>query len=84
MFADDAALSSDTVSWLQSQLNILKSFCDNFKLSVNVEKTKVVVFKRGGNLAAKEKCFFLNGNRIETVNGFTYVGIYFNNRLSFF
>ena len=36
----------------------------------------------GGNLASRKKWKF-NGSQIETVNGFTYVGIHFTYRLSF-
>ena len=46
MFADDLALMADTVGELQSQLNLLSDFCQNYKLKVNESKTKVVVFKK--------------------------------------
>ena len=83
MFADDIALLADTVSGLQKQLNTLESFCENSKLKVNITKTKVVVFKRGGQLARREKWFY-KGNQLEIVNDFTYVGSLFTNRLSLY
>lgn len=83
MFADDIALISDTVVGLQKQLNILNQFCEHSKLAVNILKTKVLVFKRGGQLASKEKWTY-GGTQLETVNGFIYVGIYFTNRLSMY
>jgi hypothetical protein len=81
MFADDIAFIADTISNLQKQLNILQSFCDQSKLKVNVNKTKIVVFKRGGQLSRRERWTY-NNNEIEVVSGFTYVGVYFTNRLS--
>ena len=53
MFADDIALISDTVIGLQMQLNCLHQFCITSKLVVNIDKTKVLVFKRGGQLARR-------------------------------
>ena len=83
MFADDIALISDTVVGLQRQLNILFLFCEKSKLIVNIDKTKILVFKRGGAIARREKWYF-NNNELEIVNGFTYVGVYFSNRLSMY
>lgn len=83
MFADDIALIADTVVGLQKQLNILYQFCSKSKLVVNITKTKILVFKRGGQLARREKWTY-NGSQLDIVNGFTYVGIYFSNRLSMY
>ena len=81
MFADDIALISDTVKGLQKQLNTLNTFCSRNKLTVNIDKTKIVVFKKGGNLARREKWHY-GETELEVVNGYTYVGLYFTNRLS--
>ena len=37
MFADDVALMADTVKDLQIQLNALQTYCEQFKLQVNIE-----------------------------------------------
>ena len=81
MFADDIALIADTVVGLQKQLNILYEFCTQNKLTVNIDETEIHVFKRGGQLAVREKWTY-NSSRLDIVNGFTYVGIHFSNRLS--
>jgi len=80
MFADDVARISDTVINLQRQLNTLVEFCTEYEIDVNVNKTKVVVFKRGGRLSQKEKWMF-DGERLSVVNNFSYVGIMFTNKL---
>jgi len=81
MFADDIACISDTVVGLQKQLNVQHTFCQNNKLTVNTEKTKVMVFKNGGPRSIREKWVY-NGNNLEVTNGFCYVGVFFTNRLS--
>jgi len=83
MFADDIAFIADTIVGLQKQLNILQGFCELSKLTVNIAKSKVLVFKRGGRVANNEKLKY-NGSALEIVQGFIYVGIYFTNRLSFY
>ncbi len=45
LYADDLALMSHTPVGLQKQLDVLQAFCCDRQLTVNVKKTKVVVFE---------------------------------------
>ena len=83
MFADDIALISDTTGGLQKELNILYNFCEKSKLVVNVGKTKIMVFKRGGALSRFEKWSYGNC-KLDVVNCFNYVGMLFTSKLSMF
>ena len=47
LYADDTVLLSETKHDLQNQLNCLCEYCDRWKLKVNVDKSKVVVFSKG-------------------------------------
>ena len=49
LFADDVALVSSSPQGLQNQIRNLKSEADRLKLEVNLEKTKVMVFRKGGH-----------------------------------
>ena len=40
---------------LQAQLNILQDYCTEWKHDVNLCKTEIVVFKKGGHLSKNEK-----------------------------
>ncbi|MEW8548219.1 MAG: reverse transcriptase family protein [Candidatus Thiodiazotropha sp.] len=82
LFADDVALLSDSVIGLQRQLNLLYDFCKDKKLQVNIRKTKVVVFKNGPMLARNEKWTF-DGQRLDVVNCFSYLGLSLSMQLSF-
>ena len=73
MFADDLALFSETREGLQEGLNNLQSYCTKWGLTVNVSKTKVVVFRKGGRLARND-VFFYAGGEIEVVQSFKYLG----------
>ena len=48
LFADDLALLSSTAIGLQNPLNQLSRMCEERLLKINIEKTKVVVFRKGG------------------------------------
>ena len=58
LFADYIALISDTIVGLQRQLDILLQYCTDYKMIVNVIKTKVMVFRRSGILSKTEKWFY--------------------------
>ena len=81
LFADDVILLSDTIIGLQRQLSILEYFCDDYHVEVNTVKTKVLVFRNGGNLARREKWTY-KGTSLEVVNGFHYVGLLLTTQMS--
>ena len=45
MYADDLILMSESAAGLQKQLDALASFCEERQLTVNLNKTEVVVFE---------------------------------------
>lgn len=75
-YADDLALMSTSAEGLQRQLHCLGDYADKWGLTVNVEKTKVVVFlpprKRRGTPA---EVFLYKGMALKNVDSFRYLGI---------
>jgi DNA phosphorothioation-dependent restriction protein DptG len=67
LYADDLALMSHTPTGLQKQLDVLQAFYYECQLTMNVKKTKVVVFE-----AHKSVCqtFQYEGETIEQLNSF--------------
>ena len=57
-------------------MNFFGEYCQNWKLKVNVEKTKIFIFSRGRPL--EDIQFSLNGSEIEIVNEFNYLVILLN------
>ena len=82
LFADDSVLISDTPTGLQQFLLAFKKYCEKWNLKVNVQKTKIVIFRRGRTLT-EEINFTYSGNVIEKVNTFNYLGLVFTNNGSF-
>jgi len=81
LFADDIVLISDTVVGLQNQLNNLETAADRLGLTVNSQKTKLMVFRKGGHIAVREKWSIAN-EPLEIVNNYKYLGNTFSTKLS--
>ena len=60
MFANDAGILSDSIEELQSSLNYLEMLCIKWNLTVNIDKTKIVVFRKGGQFSNKERWTYAN------------------------
>jgi hypothetical protein len=60
---------------LQTLLDKFSLYCDTWKMKVNVDETKVVVFSKGR--LPRNLIFNYNGTSIEIVKDFNFLGIYF-------
>ena len=81
LFADDVTLLATTPSGLQNQLNYLRDCCVRMGMEVNEDKTKVMVFRKGGHLRKHEKWYY-NGNSLIVVNSYTYLDFTLTSKLS--
>ena len=77
LFADDMVILGKSPQDLQNSIDLLQSYCEKWGLSINVKKTKVVVFRKRGQLRVEEEWFY-NGEKLEAVNDFNYLGVVFN------
>ena len=82
LYADDIVIFSNTAEELQRSLDLLKEYCITWKLVVNTNKTKIMVFRKGGQLP-NNLAFFYDGQNIEIVSRFVYLGIAFTTGGSF-
>ena len=48
LYADDTVIMSEASNGLQSALNVYKDYCKQWKLTVNINKSKVVIFPKVG------------------------------------
>ena len=78
MYADDTVLFASSKRQLQHSLNMYEKYCKKWKLNVNANKTKIVIFGR-----KKNHTFTLDNQQIEVVNSFKYLGIIFKRNGSF-
>lgn len=75
LYADDFTIFARSRVDMVAKMKALKEYCDINLMTVNASKTKIVIFRKGGKLAAKDKCFVFKGESIEVTNSFTYLGI---------
>lgn len=76
MYADDLVLFSSTASGLQSKLSEVDTYCQDWCLQVNTNKSKILIFNKAGRLL-KEK-FILGKNELECVKTYKYLGLSFS------
>ena len=81
LFADDIALMATTPMGLQTQIDNLRRGAERLGLVVNLEKTKVMVFRKGGFLGRLEQWHY-GEERIEVVNKYKYLGYTLTTKLS--
>lgn len=77
LYADDLALLATTQGGLQRQLGLLERYADRWRLTVNVAKTKVVIFRPLRRLAWASKGVELSykGEALTVVTSFRYLGV---------
>ncbi len=71
LYADDLVLMSKSLWGLQKQLDEFNVFCKEQDLTVNVKKTKVVIFGSRMNSSP----LHYDGSHVEEVASFRYLGI---------
>ena len=76
LYADNTILLSESAEDLQKMLDILYDYCQQWRLTVNTEKTKIIVFSRGK--VRKLPSLTLNNQLLEVQYSYTYLGILFN------
>ena len=82
LYADDTVLPSDNADGLQYSLNCLDRYCEHWKLQVNTSKTEIVIFSKGK--FKKSYNFTFNNNKVNIVDSFKYLGVYFNYNVHLF
>ena len=82
MFADDLVLVSQSADGLQTCLTNLESYCNKWCLTVNTDKTKIIIFNKGGHKISRFT-FKINDSNIDVVQKYCYLGIIFSSTGSF-
>lgn len=81
LYADDSILLSESGADLQLMLNNFSDYCEIWKLKINVGKTKILIFGKGRQ--RDDEKFYLNGEELEKVTSYKYLGVFFARSGSF-
>ena len=74
LYADDSTLISANRECLQDSLDCLYNYCTKWGLFVNADKTKMVVFRKGGVLSHNDFWFY-GDIKLEIVDVITHLGL---------
>ena len=81
LYADDLILLSTSATGLQSKIDILDKYCQEWCLEVNTSKTKVLIFNKAGRHINER--FVFRDKTIDCVSNYKYLELYFSASGSF-
>lgn len=81
MYADDVVFLCESAEDLQKSINNLYAYCKRWNMTINLDKSKIMVFRNGGKISQKEKWYW-ESNIIEIVNEYKYLGVILTSSLS--
>lgn len=81
LYADDTVILAESKVELQTALNAMYLYCKTWNLEINASKTKVVIFNK--RKIIDKPVFTLNGEILNVVDDFVYLGIIFMSNGSF-
>ena len=76
LYADDNVIFSESAVGLQHGLDLLQEYCQRWRLTVNPNKSKIILFRKGGVLP-QDLVFRYGDINLEIVSKFIYLGIVF-------
>ncbi len=76
MYADDVVFMASEPEVLQKMIDKLSGYCQKWDLMVNLNKSKIMVFRKKGPLK-KSLEWFYRGTKIEIVSQYKYLGVLF-------
>jgi hypothetical protein len=82
LYADDIAIISETEDGLQRMLNAINDWTNKFRMSINMEKTKIVHFRPKRKRRSKFN-FKLGNEPISYVNNYKYLGLHLDEHLDY-
>lgn len=82
LYADDLAIMAESETDLQCQLNVLQRWCRNWRMRVNIKKTKIVHFRVKSQPKTTVQ-FIFNNENIDCIDKYRYLGIFLDEHLDF-
>ena len=79
MYADDIVLLSESANGLQNCIDKLEYFCKKWNLSVNLNKTNVLIFNKAGRVVRNIK-FHYGSENIAIAGEYKYLGVLFSHQ----
>ena len=74
LYADDTIIFSNDSEQLQNAMNVFDNYCKKWHLTVNIQKTNIVIFSKGR--ANRDYRFLFRAEHIEIVKEYKYLGVF--------
>ena len=75
MYADDIAIIADSPQSLQGMINDVEQYCQMWGLTLNRDKSQIMIFGKGGGRPAKNEKWCYMGQPITVAKEYKYLGI---------
>ena len=72
LYADDPVLLTPTQHGLQQNLDLLEQYCQTWALTVNLKKTKIMIFQKRSRSQGTQHTFTLGTNQITHTSHYNY------------
>ena len=82
MYADDIVLFSETIDGMQLMINRLGVYCNRWNLEVNLQKSKMMIFRGGGGRYSRNEKWKYNGQTVDIVREYKYLGVLLTSNLN--
>ena len=76
MYAVDIVIFAESPEGMQNHLNILEMYCKKWNLTVNTNKTKVMIFQKRCRISQQYKWYY-DGVELEITKAYIYLGTVF-------
>lgn len=80
LYADDTVILAEDAHSMQKSLDDFYTYCNEWKLKINTDKSKVIVF---GTRKNNQFAFSIGPNRLDIVDSYKYLGVFFSRSGSF-
>ena len=82
LYADDIVLVAPSEESLQKMLDFIEKWCKKWRMAINKDKTQIVHFRRA-NIPRTNTSFHFGDYSLDVVSFYKYLGVLFDEHLSF-
>ncbi|KAI4874007.1 hypothetical protein NFI96_008369, partial [Prochilodus magdalenae] len=75
LYADELVLLSPTERGLQQHLDLLEKYCQNWALTVNPDKSKIMIFQKKARSQESRHMFHLGDTALDHTLSYNYLGL---------
>lgn len=74
LYADDLVIMSDSGEDLQLGLDLFHDYCERWLLSVNLNKSAIVIFRKGGKVTQNDH-YYYGDKLLHVLDSYSYLGV---------